>query len=329
MKRRNGFTLLELIVVIAIIALLIGLLLPAIQKVRSTASRAECQNKMRQFGLACHTFIDQRGHLPPAYKYVPFDPIEVPPFIFPQVNPANDAPRAFDRTPPEFMAEPADPGWGWAVYLLPFLEQENLFRLIDQTRPTWSYFSDIPAIRVKPLSVYTCPADRETGPYRITNLANQTLYFASTNSYVANYGAEGLITLFPERGNGPFYRNSATTLLEISDGTSSTILLGERASLFARAPWIGAMTRGTVRTTPNAPVYSSSILTAQTMTMARVGRKPLNDPWAEPYDFFSPHPGSSNFVFADGSVHSIRLNVSISVLQALATRASGDVVGEY
>jgi prepilin-type processing-associated H-X9-DG protein len=185
------------------------------------------------------------------------------------------------------------------------------------------------ALRATPLELFTCPADRETGKFQIFNMSNDFMYWGSTISYCANYGAEGLLTAFPERGNGTFYRNSSTTVLEITDGLSNTFLIGERAALFAKSPWVGAVSNGTLRTTPNAPVFTSSALPAAAMPMARIGRKPLNDPWVEPYDFFSPHPGVMNFVFADGSVHAIRFNTSIPVLQALATRAAGDTVGEY
>ena len=84
-----------------------------------------------------------------------------------------------------------------------------------------------------------------------------------------------------------------------------------------------------VRTTPSAPVYVSSAQPAQAMPMARVGRKPLNDPWSQPYDFFSPHSAVIYFAFCDGSVHPIRFGTDIRVVQALASRDKGEVVGEY
>jgi prepilin-type processing-associated H-X9-DG protein len=328
MKRRTAFTLLELLVVIGMIGLLIGLLLPAVQKVRAAASRTQCQNKLRQFGLACHTFIDERGHLPPAYVWVPSDGSAR--FRSPYWSLIEDQPpRPWDRLPPDFYIDPTDPGWGWAVFLLPYLEQDNRFRQINMRRQNWSPFDGIRELRAQPLELFTCPSDRETGPYMVTNMTHDRLFWASTISYCSTYGAEGLMTVFPEKGNGTFFRNSAVTILEIRDGLSSTMLIGERAALFAKAPWVGAMTNGVLRTTPNAPVYTSSALPSNSMVMARIGRKPLNDPWVEPYDFFSPHSGVNNFVFADGSVHALRFSTAIPVLQALATRDAGDIVGEY
>jgi prepilin-type processing-associated H-X9-DG protein len=87
------------------------------------------------------------------------------------------------------------------------------------------------------------------------------------------------------------------------------------------------MTGGTVRTAPDAPVYTSILELAPTMVLARIGNKPLNDPYSEPYDFFSPHPGVVQFVFADGSVHPLRTTTDVAVLQALATRAGYEAVG--
>lgn len=327
MPRRSAFTLLELLVVIGILAVLIGLLIPAVQKVRATAAQLDCSNKLRQMGLACHTHIDEKGHLPPAYAWVysEWDPTKirnVSTFPPPRLRP-------WDRLPIDFFVDPTDPGWGWAVYLLPYLGQGNLYKQINFERPNRSPFDGIRELRVIPLPIFTCPSDRETGPFMVSNISGDRLFWASTNSYAANYGAEGLMTMFPEQGNGTFFRNSAVTMKDILDGASNTILIGERPALFARSPWVGAMSNGMLKTTENAPVFTSSMLPSNAMPMARFGRKPINDPWVEPYDFFSPHPSTINFVFADGSVHALRFNTAIPVLQALATRAGRDVVGEY
>src|SRR5262245_17739990 len=96
-RKRRGFTLLELLVVIAIIAVLIGLLLPAVQKVREAASRMKCANQLRQLALACHNYHDAHGHLPPG---------------------------GITSLPNE---TPAYNQGGWTVYVLPYMEQENLF----------------------------------------------------------------------------------------------------------------------------------------------------------------------------------------------------------
>jgi prepilin-type processing-associated H-X9-DG protein len=86
------------------------------------------------------------------------------------------------------------------------------------------------------------------------------------------------------------------------------------------------MDQGTANTTPNAPVYQSLSYPSPAMVMARFNNKTINDPWSEPYDFFSPHPGVMNTLFIDGSVRPLRSSVPVNVLQALGTRAGGEPV---
>src|SRR5262245_46239222 len=106
LRRRAAFTLIELLVVIAIIAVLVGLLLPAVQKVREAASRLKCANNLKQIGLALHNYYDANGSFPPAFVGNP------------GTAPANS---------------PAPPGWGWGTWILPYVEQDALYRQINPT----------------------------------------------------------------------------------------------------------------------------------------------------------------------------------------------------
>jgi prepilin-type N-terminal cleavage/methylation domain-containing protein len=321
---RRGFTLIELLVAMAIIAILIGLLLPAVQKVREAAYRIKCQNNLKQIGLALHAYHDRNGVFPPAYIHdaggilIPIIPTKTP--TGPKIQ------KKGDRPPPTVYVEPIWPGWGWASYLLYDVEQAPLFSQIDFTSPTVStLWIDL---RTTPLPIYTCPADTSVGRYMVHNALGQKLFEASTNSYAACYGAGGYLTSAPAEGNGIFYKNSRTNIvMDIKDGASNTIAIAERAAMFVQAPWVGVLDQGTVWTTPGAPVYQANVYPAQVMPMARFWSKTVNSPWSEPYDFFSPHLSLLYAAFADGSVRPLRDTTALEVLQAIATRSGGETLG--
>jgi prepilin-type N-terminal cleavage/methylation domain-containing protein len=315
MNARRAFTLIELLVVIAIIAVLLGLLLPAVQKVREVASRAKCQNNLKQIGLALHLYHDTHGTFPPAYIYQATATTNPTPGLRPQ---------KLDRPPPKYFSQPNAPGWGWAALLLDDLEQNNLAARINFARPVEAIVNQ--NARTMPLSIYTCPSDVGTGVFMVQADGAAILADAATNSYAACFGAGGLPNTQPDVSNGLFFRNSRLRATDITDGTSNTFMVGERAALFARAPWAGVVTNGTVRTTPGAPVYNAWTEWAPVMAFAHIGNKPLNSPYSEPYDFFSPHGQVVQFVFADGSVHPLSIATDVSVLRALATISGGEVV---
>jgi prepilin-type N-terminal cleavage/methylation domain-containing protein len=314
MNLRRAFTLIELLVVIAIFTVLVGLLLPAVQKVREAASRARCLNNLKQIGIAMNLYSNTNESLPAGYIYVP--PASAKP---------GSAIHIFDRPPPPPPTpQPNDPGWGWAALILNDIEQSNLARQINYALPVESPSSL--SARINVLALYTCPSDTRTGLFTVQTIKNAGLALAATNSYAACYGNGGLLNTHPDNGNGAFLRNSHTRFTDITDGTSNTFLVGERAAMFAQSPWAGVMTDGTIRTTPGAPVYSSLYELAPAMVLARVGTKTLNSPYSEPYDFFSPHSVVGQFLFADGSAHALSTATDLTVLQGLATINGGEVV---
>jgi prepilin-type N-terminal cleavage/methylation domain-containing protein len=296
-RPHSGFTLIELLVVIAIIAVLIGLLLPAVQKVREAANRMSCSNNLHQIGLALHNHHDSQGSFPPGYLCQP-----------PQADP--------DYT---------SPGWGWGAYLLPYIEQGNLARQINFGLPI--EHPDNLAARTTIVKVYMCPSDRFTGLFTIYDKNNAPLAQAATNSYAGCHGVGVDLDEELDDFNGMFSRNSHVRIADVTDGTSNTIAVGERAALFTKAAWAGAVSYGTTRHTPGAPVNNpNAVEDAPTQVLAHVDIETINDPRGDEEDFFSPHTAVAMFLFADGSVRPLPLSTSLQTLQALATRDGGEVL---
>ncbi len=297
-RRRSpaAFTLVELLVVIAIIAILIGLLLPAVQKVREAAARSSCTNNLHQIALGLHNYAGDMGWFPPGYVGM----------VSPDPNNTS-------------------PGWGWGALLLPYLEQDNLFAQINLAVPVGDPSNE--AVCTTILKSYVCPSDRMTGVFTVYGQDNAPLAQAATNSYAANSGVGADLDAELDQANGLFSRNSRIRFTDITDGASNTIAIGERGAFFAQSPWAGAVHRGTVRVTPGAPTNNpETIEESPVQVLVHVSIHTINDPNADPEDFFTPHTGVALFAFADGSVQPVRAEVALSVLQALATRNGGEVV---
>jgi prepilin-type processing-associated H-X9-DG protein len=163
--------------------------------------------------------------------------------------------------------------------------------------------------------------------FTIYDKNNTSLTQAATNSYAACHGVGVDLDEELDDFNGMFSRNSHVRFADVTDGTSNTIAIGERGSFFTQAAWAGAVSFGTTRLTPGAPVNNPAVIEdAPTQVLAHIDVETINDPRGDPEDFFTPHTGVAQFLFADGSVHPIPITTALPVLQALSTRDGGEVV---
>jgi prepilin-type N-terminal cleavage/methylation domain-containing protein/prepilin-type processing-associated H-X9-DG protein len=270
--RRAAFTLIELLVVIAIIAVLIGLLLPAVQKVREAAARLRCANHMKQMGLAVHAHHDALGRFPlgGTHNYPASLPAQADP------NAAN----ALDRLA----------SWSWAYHLLPYLEQDALHKSTDPA-----------VVRRTPVSVYYCPARRAPQLYN-----GMALIDYAANAGTVQTGADGAIMMTPL---------GAIRLLDVTDGTSSTALLGEKR--LNRNAFGTAIDDNEAYCVPgwNADydVYRTAGQPAADFVGA-AGESPANTV------FGSAHSSGFNVTFCDGSVRFVRYTVSLATWARVCAR---------
>lgn len=294
--KRSGFTLIELLVVIAIIAVLVGLLVPAVQKVREAANRMSCTNNLKQIGLAIHNYHGNFGSFPPGYS--------------------------------DFQANPSDPtdlgpGWGWATHILPFLENDSLYKQINLNLPIQHANNQAAAQAV--VKSFLCPSDSHNVAF--TPKGGTTLIGPS--NYVGVYGGPE-ISDEPGRGDGVFYRNSRVRISDILDGTSNTVCIGERSSNLLKCTWTG-LVLGAKAVGPNHPDEEEPphplFLGHTGLYNPAAGEIPHvpNAPIAHVDDFWSRHPMGVNFVLCDGSVRMINNTIKPQAWVGLATRAGGEV----
>lgn len=291
--RRTGFTLIELLVVIAIIAVLIALLLPAVQQAREAARRAQCRNQLKQIGLALHNYHDTVLSLPPGWI---------------GVNASGQA------------EVDGNNGWGWASKILPQIDQAPLYQSLNFSLSVM----DVAHVnaRVNPLSVYRCPSDVGPNVWTMNDGGGAAITQLATSSYVGSFGLSdiddciGQPAPFRCVGEGSVFHNSLVRIADYTDGTSNTYLVGERKTdvgLDWFSTWVGVIPQGednlvrilgTADHTPNHPAGHID-------------------------DFSSHHVGGAHFLMGDGAVRFISSNISETTFQSLATRAGGEVVGEF
>jgi prepilin-type N-terminal cleavage/methylation domain-containing protein len=306
---RRGFTLIELLVVIAIIAVLIALLLPAVQQAREAARRSQCQNNLKQMGLAIHNYAD---------TYLMF------PMGSNQFNHAGfNGSRGF---------------MGWAIAILPYIEQNNLYSLYNHNADSLSATNQ--RIRESSIPVYNCPSDPNIGKLLTPETGTCCSRLFATSSYRGVSGRSDGSRYFDDAGHfngirpqdkgaltaiGNGYRQ--TRFGDIIDGTSNTLLIGEAHTLTY-------LTRGTFWShtytsyalssiTVGYPVPSFGITDYETCrnTAASLG---VSDNACKRF-FGSMHTGGVQFARCDGSVSFISANIDLNVLGGLATIAGGEV----
>lgn len=315
--RRSAFTLIELLVVIAIIAVLIGLLLPAVQKVREAAARTKCINNGRQIGLGILNYESQYGYLPPAGT---------------TSTSAGNLPKK---------------NHGWAVFILSNLEQGNAIANYDFNKNWDDDTSPNVAIAKTVMPILSCPST--PSPRIIDNPI--TSLPAHAGMAVGDYapvvriatqlcGPTGYMStqtpplIIPDAGTstggnqGAIVTNQIRPILQITDGTSNTFAILELAGgsrLYKQGKVVDTIEQqGAPWADRNAVMAPQGF---NTTTNTRLGPRMLNGQNAsEMYGF---HSGGATAIFCDGHVSFIRDSISPQTFIALTTRSNGDLPGDY
>jgi prepilin-type N-terminal cleavage/methylation domain-containing protein/prepilin-type processing-associated H-X9-DG protein len=312
-SRRFAFTLVELLVVIAIIALLIGLLLPAIQAVRESANKTRCSNNLKQISLGIHKYYDDYRQLLPAVGYNPPD------------NLVNLYPAVLDIG---YAHDPINKRYGsWHAHLLPYIDHDGLYRLMTNNNASTLYFRDNPAV-----SLYDCPSNPD-----------KSLKYAGTRPTTCYFAVRGVDSAkFPLgldlNADGMMFMRSQIKYEHVTDGLSNTILIGEHPASQNGGEW-GRWYLSNVYDYTGARIhdvswgiqssiskYGTDSFTGMVCPLPAVYRPPFQRPNLCNYDtFWSHHPGGAHFSLADGSVRFIRYSAA-AIMPALATRAGGESV---
>ena len=306
-SRQRGFTLIELLVVIAIIAALVALIIPAVQRARESARRSECQNRLKQIGIALENYHSAFTLYPPGWI---------------GVDPATKQTSVLGES-----------GFGWAAMILPYMEQDSLNKKLDFNKAIDDTANQVAMENT--IVTFRCPSDSSDDRWPLYDEANPTtkLVDMPTSNYVACFGTGNVNTLEdceskalndPCYSDGVFYHNSKTRVRMMFDGPSQTFLAGERVTNIdppaALSPpdqwystWVGVY--------PNGQEALARIV--------GVVDHPPNHEDAHLEDFSSAHPGGVHMLLGDGRVKFINENINPSVYQGLATIQGKEVVGEF
>ncbi len=293
---RRGITLIELLVVMSIIALLIALLFPAIQRVRAAADLIHCSNNMRQVGVALHHYHLDMGRFPPARVLGPY---------------------------PE-MGVLTNIEHGWAYFLLPYVEQDRLFRHYD-FQLDWRHPNHAP-IRETSLNVLLCPSAERRDLDRFTDIYS---WQAAPCDYTTIMRIEDALndSQLIERVNdlrGILNSNEQTPMRDIYDGMTHTLLIVEcagRPHLYRMGKFVpGTRVRGAGWADAR---NAFSIQGSQFDGTSGSGPCAMN--CTNDREIYSFHPFGANFLFADGSVRFLPKRLPMMILAKLVTRNGGEI----
>jgi prepilin-type N-terminal cleavage/methylation domain-containing protein/prepilin-type processing-associated H-X9-DG protein len=312
-RRRGAFTLIELLVVIAIIGVLIALLVPAVQKVREAAARIQCTNNLKQLALAAHQYHDARGAFPNGVH------------------------------PVETIGGRYVNGACWEVELLPYIEQDNLYKKWDKNDFRNNVAGERNATTAQVLPVLLCPSDPLPDLVCFVAVSPQYPEYAYASGFygLSSYGGNAGKQSWPLANvtrDGIFFQDSRIRVADVTDGASNTFLYGERSH---RDPEYDRFAEGSgniplLRLGKWAAVYATEggsleerLLSAPVPINYQVPPTHVPGDGALAYRvcaYGSGHPGGGNFAFADGSVRFLSQSIPVKTLQALSTRAGGEVI---
>ena len=327
-SKSNGFTLVELLVVIAIIGILIGMLLPAVQQVREAARRTACKNNLRQLGIALHNYESALGRFPAGYMYISGDDYGAQTGYPVTAGDANYL------------------GQAWGTLILPYLEQQNLYDQVDLKLPGFDPVNLV--ARETELNGFLCPTDNwSRGAFVLRDETADPIERYAAASYCANWGpASGVadtpgdtsddvnLDATPDDSSGPFYRNSRTGFGDIVDGTSNSLAVGERTNgpiLDFDGNPIGVEPHPNFENVWFAAIRDIEVPDDDHGHMvlfdAEYGpNQARGDGTGADRGVSAPHDGLAQFVFLDGSTHTINAQIDIGTYRGLASIDGGEVL---